>query len=217
MKLGESLRRLVVALLVALTAMTVLAPTVSAQYGGVSGLFVTTSPDRPGFADFSGLGCSAGSEVTLYVPGQTPLSSDPASSQSVPGRVLAVTRAASSADALLNGTFSFPNVRLPDLEPGVYEIHARCGSLDLRVLVELTANGTVILDPDPTAPIRNEIPSTGNGPGSASGPPPGSLPLTGRNADRVVSLGAGFLAVGAALLAASRRHGVARPRAMQET
>ena len=141
------IRYLSVAVVVALAALTFLAPGASAQYGGISGLFVTTSPDQPGFADFSGLGCSGGSEVVLYFPGLGPTSSDPTASQSVPGRILAVTTAVSSDDPLLNGTFSFPNVRLPDVEPGVYEIHARCGGIDLRVLIQIDGNGIITSTP----------------------------------------------------------------------
>ena len=166
------IRYLSVAVVVALAALTFLAPGASAQYGGISGLFVTTSPDQPGFADFSGLGCSGGSEVVLYFPGLGPTSSDPTASQSVPGRILAVTTAVSSDDPLLNGTFSFPNVRLPDVEPGVYEIHARCGGIDLRVLIQIDGNGIITLNPDLSAPIENET-----GGGISNGVPNGPLPF----------------------------------------
>ena len=53
-----------------------------AQYGGVSGLFVVTSPDTPGFADFTGLGCQGGDEVVLYMPGIAPTSTDPTTTKS---------------------------------------------------------------------------------------------------------------------------------------
>lgn len=181
----------------------VFAQPASAQYGGISGLFVTTSPDRPGFADFSGLGCQGGVEVVLYWPGLGPTSSDPAANQQVPGRILAVGTTASSSDPLENGTFSFRNIRLPDVEPGVYEVHARCGGLDLRVLIQIEEDGTVSINPDPSLPVTN---TTGGTPGID-----GALPLTGRNADRTVSLGVGFVAMGLALVAASRRNAALEP------
>ncbi len=168
-----------------------------AQYGGVSGLFVTSSPTRPGVADFSGLGCQGGEEVVLYFPGLQPTNTDPAATQSVPGRILAVTTAVSSPDALLNGTFSFSNVVLPtDVEPGVYEIHARCGTLDLRVLIQINGDGEITIDTDPDAPIINATEEEGI---------PGALPFTGSDSNRVVSMGAGLIAAGIAFLALSRR------------
>ncbi len=190
-------------MMIAVLVLPFFASPVSAQYGGISGLFVTTSPDRPGFADFTGLGCAGGQEVILYWPGLQPLASDPAASQSVPGRILATTTTISSADPLLNGTFSFPNVRLPDVEPGVYEVHARCGPLDLRVLIQIDDSGLILLSPDPAAPIVNETPRTGA--------PSGVLPFTGRDSNRVASLAIGFVAMGLLLVAASRRHQPFRP------
>lgn len=167
-----------------------------AQYGGVSGLFVTTSPAKPGFADFTGLGCAGGVEVVLYLPGVQPAASDPSATQSVPGRILAVTTSVSSLDALENGTFAFPDVQLPtDLEPGVYEVHSRCGDLDMRVLVQLTSDGVLTIDPDPNAPIVNQTPDG----------IPEALPFTGRNANRTLSFAAGLIAVGISLAAVSRR------------
>lgn len=197
------LRRLVIVLIAALTAVAAAPAPAGAQYGGISGLFVTTSPDRPGFADFSGLGCSGGQEVILYFPGLQQRSTDPVGGQPVPGRILAITTSLSSPDPLLNGTFSFQNVRLPDVEPGVYEVHTRCGGLDLRVLIQIDDNGLIILDPDPTVPIRN--PTTGT-----TGAIPGALPFTGRDSDRLLSMGVGIVAMGAALVAASRRQSVRR-------
>lgn len=183
-----------------LLAFALIASPSGAQYGGISGLFVTTSPERPGFADFSGLGCDGGHEVVLYFPGLQPTNQDPTASQSVPGRILAVTTSIQSADPQLNGTFSFPNVRLPtDVEPGVYEVHARCGNLDLRVLIQINTDGEITISPDPTAPINNESPTSNGG-------PPGVLPFTGRSSSRLVSLGAGLVAAGIIVVATSRRH-----------
>lgn len=203
---ARALRCLISTALVVLLSLTTLASPAGAQYGGVSGLFVTTSPDQPGIADFSGLGCQGGEEVVLYIPGLQATNTDPAASQTVPGRILAVTTATASADALINGTFTFPNVVLPtDLDPGVYEVHARCSLLDLRVLVQVNANGIITIDTDPDAPILNETPqvdSTGI---------PGSLPFTGRDANRIVSAGAGLVAAGIAFLTLSRRHRPERP------
>lgn len=164
----------------------------AAQYGGVSGLFVTISPSDPTVADFTGLGCTGGDEVVLYLPGVLATSADPPSSQSVPGRVLAVTTARSSANEVEDGTFAFLGIQLPsDLEPGTYIVGARCGDVDLRVLVRVDALGAIALETDPEAPTNNQIPE--------------ALPFTGRNADRLVSLGAGLVALGFSLGAYARR------------
>ena len=177
--------------------MSAFASSAAAQYGGVSGLFVTSSPTQPGIADFSGLGCQGGEEVVLYFPGLQATNTDPAANQTVPGRILAVTTAVSSPDALINGTFSFPGVVLPtDVEPGVYEVHARCGTLDLRVLIQINGDGQITIDTDPNAPIVNETSDPGT---------PSVLPFTGRNSSRFVSLSAGLIAAGIAFTALSRR------------
>ncbi len=205
------LRRFLGAALLGLVALTTGIPgaaisPVDAQYGGISALFVSTSPDRPGFADFSGIGCNGGEEVVLYWPGLAPTSQDPAASQSVPGRILAVTQSVASDDPLLNGTFTFPNVRLPDVPPGVYEVHTRCGDLDMRVLIQVSDDGVVTIDPDPNVPIINETPPNDpNNPGATPGTT-GQLPLTGSEPNRIVSLGAGFIAAGIVVMALSRRH-----------
>lgn len=173
-----------------------------AQYGGISALFVSTSPDRPGFADFSGIGCDGDHEVVLYWPGLQPTAQDPAATQSVPGRILAVTRSVLSDDPLLNGTFTFPNVELPtDVEPGVYEVHARCGDLDLRVLIQISDDGVITIDPDPLQPINNETPTNSSSTPGIIGP----LPFTGRDSNRILAVGAGLIAAGFAILSISRR------------
>ena len=193
----RALRRLSSISLVLLFVMSALGSPAGAQYGGVSGLFVTSSPMRPGVADFSGLGCQGGEEVVLYFPGIQATNADPAANQTVPGRILAVTTAVSSPDALINGTFSFANVVLPtDVEPGVYEVHARCGTLDLRVLIQIDGDGQITIDTDPNAPIVNETNETGV---------PNALPFTGRDSSGIVSLAAGLIAAGIAFLALSRR------------
>lgn len=201
--LGRRFRFALSAILIALLIAPFFAAPAGAQYGGISGLFVTTSPDRPGFADFTGLGCSGNQEVILYWPGLAPTANDPVGSQAVPGRILAITTSISSPDPLLNGTFSFPNVALPDVEPGVYEVHARCGGLDLRVLIQIDDNGLILLSPDPAAPIINPSPTTRN--------VPSVLPFTGRDSDRVVSLAIGVVAMGAMLIALGRRQQTIRP------
>lgn len=214
----DFLRRAIGIAAVVFVALTTTLPVVgatgaSAQYGGISALFVSTSPDRPGMADFSGLGCNGGQEVILYWPGLPATAQDPVGSQSVPGRILAVTQSTLSDDPLLNGTFTFPNVTLPDVAPGVYEVHSRCGDLDLTVLIQISDDGFITINPDPTTPATNGTPSTitNDGPGGPSGPsgPNGPLPFTGRESSRIVSLGAGFLAAGLAVLALSRRQQVA--------
>lgn len=188
-RLGRSLAFVVIA---ALALLAPIAPA-GAQYGQLSGLFVITSPDDPNTADFTGLGCAGGSEVVLYMPGIAPTSSDPTAGQSVPGRILAVTTATASADPLLDGTFVFDDVRLPtDLQPGLYEVHARCGPVDLVVLVRLGINGVVVVQPDDADPddILN---------------PTGSLPLTGRSAQPMVTAGVLLVGVGALVVLGSRR------------
>ncbi len=190
------LRRLLTAL-AALVMCSVLAATpAAAQYGGVSGLFVITSPDEPGVADFSGLGCSGGDEVVLYLPGVPPTTSDPVALTSVPGRVIAVTTAVTNADPQLDGTFVFAGVRLPtDIEPGFYEFHARCGTLDLLVVLELAADGGVTVTPqDQIDDIRDQIMNPGS-----------NLPFTGREASRLVSLAAALVVAGAGFIVIGRR------------
>lgn len=211
MNVQARFRRLSTLVVVALSLQLLFAPTAGAQYGGISGLFVTTSPTNPGFADFTGLGCLGGQEVILYFPGLGPQSTDPVGSQPVPGRVLAVTTTTSSADPLLNGTFSFPNIRLPDVAPGVYEVHSRCGNLDLRVLIQIDADGSITLNPGPGVPIQNETPT------NTSGAPTGPLPFTGRNSDRIVSLAIGVVAMGVAFVALSRRQLATAPARPSES
>ncbi len=164
----------------------------AAQYGGISGLFVTPSPTDDNRADFDGLGCEGGVEVVLYWPGLDPTPSDPTATQSVPGRILAVTTSVSSDDPLLDGTFSFPNVLLPDVEPGVYEVRARCGDLDLSVLVQIDADGVITTNPDPDEPVLNPA-------------PPGELPITGGSPSRLLSIAGALVGGGIILVAASRR------------
>ena len=166
--------------------------TVGAQYGGVSGLFVTTSVTNPGYADFAGLGCEGGVEVVLYLPGTQPTATDPSATQSVPGRILAVTTSVTSPNSVEDGTFAFASVELPrDLDPGVYQVQSRCGDLDLEVLIQLTSQGTVTLAPTRDSPILNDVPE--------------ALPFTGRSSNRIVSTAAGFVALGVSLSAWSRR------------
>lgn len=192
----SSIRHLLTALVVVALFSTLAAAPAAAQYGGVSGLFVITSPDEPGVADFSGLGCSGGDEVVLYLPGIPPTASDPAAATSVPGRVIAVTTAVSSADPLVDGTFSFRGVRLPtDLEPGFYAFHARCGTLDLLVVLEITAGGDVVVTPqDEIDDVRDQIVN-----------PPSTLPFTGRESSRLVSLAAALVVAGAGFVVVARR------------
>jgi len=166
-----------------------------AQYGGISGLFVITSPTDPGVADFNGLGCAGGEEVALYMPGITPTPSDPPAANAVPGRVLAVTTSVVSADALFDGTFVFDDVILPtDLSAGIYEVHSRCGALDLVVFVELSPSGVVVIQPtDPGDPVLDDVRN-----------PTGSLPFTGRSSNRMASYGALLAGLGVVFLAAGR-------------
>ena len=188
--------RVALGVLTLLLMLGVLPAAAGAQYGGVSGLFVTTSSTDPGVADFTGLGCAGGVEVVLYFPGIQATAADPGSTQTVPGRIVAVTTSVVSADPLQNGTFSFLGVTLPtDLEPGVYEVRARCDSVDLRVLVQLTSDGSIIIDPDIDAPVINSDP----------GRIPDALPFTGQQSSRLISFAAGLVALGLSLAALSRR------------
>ena len=193
------LRAFLLAFTTVLTGLAIVASPLSAQYGGISGLFVTTNPDNPDFADFSGLGCAGGVEVVLYFPGLAPTANDPVATQSVPGRIVAVGTTVASDDPLLDGTFTFPNLRLPDVPAGSYEVHSRCGDLDLTVIIEIDQDGGITVVRDPASP--------GQGTPTDSAPP-STLPITGRNSDRVVALAAGTIGLGFALLAAGRR---ARP------
>ena len=167
-----------------------------AQYGGLSGLFVITSPTDPGVADFNGLGCAGGEEVVLYMPGIAATPSDPVATTAVPGRILAVTTSVASADPLLDGTFVFDDVVLPtDLPAGIYEVHSRCGGLDLFVFVELSPSGIVVIQPtDPDDPILDDVQN-----------PTGALPFTGRSSSRLASLGAMLAGLGVLFVAAGRR------------
>lgn len=187
-------------LIAACLLIVVATPSVAgAQYGGVSGLFVTTSPDTPGMADFTGLGCEGGVEVVLYLPGSQPTSSDPSSGQTVPGRVLEVTTSVDRPGSLENGTFAFPDVELPtDLEAGTYRVLSRCGDLDLEVLIHISSDGSVTFEPNSNAPVLNEIPE--------------ALPFTGRNSSRMVSFAAGLVAMGVSLAAFARRPAVSTRR-----
>lgn len=172
----------------------------SAQYGGITGLFVSSSVDTPKEADFSGLGCPGGSEVVLYFPGLQPTTSDPIASQSVPGRIVGVTTALTDSNALINGSFNFPNISFPaNLEVGTYQVNSRCGSLDLSVVVRLTVDCeiTPVFVPNiTTGTLTPGLIPDGNG---------GFLPFTGRESSRFLSLGAGFLAAGIAAFSLSRR------------
>jgi len=185
------------ALAVALVTLLALSAPAAAQYGGISGLFVITSPDEPGQADFNGTGCGGGEEVVLYLPGIAPTPSDPSATTIVTGRILAVTTALSSADPVLDGSFFFNDVVLPtDLEPGFYQFHTRCGDLDLNVVLELTTEGVRIVTPEEYIDrIRNV---------------PDSIPFTGRESSELLSLAA-LLVTGGVLLVAAGRRGE-RPR-----
>lgn len=182
------------ALLGALFALTlVFATPAAAQYGGVSGLFVQPSEDTPGAADYSGLGCNGNEEVVLYLPGLPSAADDPTANTAVPGRIIAVTTSLDGSDPLLEGTFEFLGVFLPtELAAGVYEVHSRCGSLDLRVFVELGLDGTVTTDPDGGSPVLN--PTDGSG----------TLPFTGGDPSRVLSLAGGLIAAGIGFLSIGR-------------
>ena len=180
---------LVVALI---TTMALIGP-VGAQYGGITGLFVTITPDDPDGGSFTGLGCPSGHEVVLYIEGVPPTANDPVATQDVPGRIIAVTTATTSSNGLLDGTFSFQNIQIPDdLPPGRYVIHSRCGSVDVSVIIEISTDRSITV-----------ITTTGD-PGNPAGP--GSpLAFSGRESSRVVSLAAGIVAAGIGLISLSRR------------
>jgi len=129
----------------------------------------------------------------LYLPGLPSAADDPTANTAAPGRIIAVTTSLGNADPLLLGTFEFLGVFLPtELAAGVYEVHSLCGSLDLRVFVELGLDGTVTTNPDGGSPILN--PTTDGG----------TLPLTGGDPSRVLSLAGALIAVGVGFLSVGR-------------
>lgn len=160
---------------------------VMAQYGGISGLFVVTSPDRPGFADFNGIGCQGGEVVTLYLP-PVPASAGGAGVEII----LGTTTAISNADPLFDGSFLFRDIALPtNLISGFYEVHARCGNLDLVVLVELTDDGQIVITPPGSNDeIINET--------------PGAIAFTGRESSRLLAYAAALIGAGSLLLGTGR-------------
>ncbi len=187
------------ALAVVFLTLIVLAGPVAAQYGGISGLFVITSPDKPGLADFNGTGCDGGDEVVLYLPGIAATPSDPDATTIVEGRILAVTTAFSDAEPVLQGSFLFSDVVLPtDLEPGFYQFHARCGDLDLNVVLELTSDGVRIVTPEEYIDRIRNVPET--------------IPLTGRESSELLSLAALLVTAGLLFAAAGRRGEHSRSR-----
>lgn len=189
-------RQLIGILLIAAIAVGGTVAPAGAQYGNLAGLFVITSPTNPNQADFTGLGCAGGVEVVLYMPGVEATAGDPVAATAVPGRVLAVTTSVASADPLLNGTFNFDDVTLPtDIPRGIYEVHARCGGVDLVVLVELGAAGVIVIQPaDPNDPILDQIQN-----------PTGALAFSGRESNRTATYGLLLLGAGLLLVVATRR------------
>lgn len=170
----------------------------AAQYGGISGLFLITSPDTPHLADFNGMGCTGGDEVVLYLPGIAPTPDDPVASTLVTGRILSVSTVFSGTDPLVNGTFLFDDVVLPtDLEPGFYEFHSRCGDLDLSVVGELAAGGGVrIVTPSEYIDRIGNVPE--------------AIPFTGRRSSELVSLAAALVTAGLVFIGVNRRSERAR-------
>ncbi|NNC78902.1 MAG: hypothetical protein HKN94_02000 [Acidimicrobiales bacterium] len=160
---------------------------VAAQYGGISGLFVVTSPDRPGVADFNGIGCQGGSTVTLYLP-PVPLDVGGTGVEVI----LGTTTAISNDDPLLDGAFLFRDVTLPaNLRSGFYEVHARCGDLNLIVLVQLTSDGKIVITPpDNLDDILN--------------PTPGAIAFTGRESSRLLAYAAALIGIGSLLVGTGR-------------
>ncbi len=186
--------KVVWATVIAIAMLVSSATPVAAQYGGISGLFVAISPATPNQGSFSGLGCVGGEEVVLYFPALSPTANDPAASQTVPGRIVAVTTARSDSNGLLDGSFTFPNVQFPsELEPGTYEVRARCGDVDLGVLIRLRADGSIEIEP-----------SIDGGSIDRSSGVPGALPFTGRSASTLLSVSAALVAAGIALLSLNR-------------
>lgn len=189
-------RYLIGALLMVAIAIGGLIAPAGAQYGNLAGLFVITSPTNPNQADFTGLGCAGGVQVVLYMPGVEATSGDPIAATPVPGRVLAVTTSVASADPLLNGTFNFNDVTLPtDIPRGIYEVHARCGGVDLVVLVELGTQGVIVIQPaDRNDPILDQIQN-----------PTGALAFSGRESNRTATYGLLLVGAGLLLVVAARR------------
>lgn len=188
-------RLLLPVLIVAGLVLGFAAPAV-AQYGGISGLFVVTSPDRPGFADFNGIGCQGGDTVTLYLP-PVPASAGGSGDEII----LGTTTAISNTDPLLDGSFLFRDVVLPtNLIAGFYEVHARCGDLDLVVLVELTDDGQVVITPPGDQDeIINQT--------------PGTIAFTGRESSRLLAYAAAMIGAGSLLLGTGRLSDRSKARA----
>lgn len=172
----------------------------AAQYGGITGLFLLTSPDDPGRVDFKGLGCEPGDEVVLYLPAIAATPNDPTTSSPLSGRVLAVTSAHGGSDPLESGTYIFEDIRLPpDLEPGIYEFHSRCGDLDVSVVAELGAGGGVrIVTSDEYIDRIGAVPE--------------AIPFTGRQSNNLVALAAALVTAGLAFIGVNRRSELARSR-----
>ena len=122
-------------------------------------------------------------------PGLDATDQDPAATQTVPGRILAVTTSASSQDPLRDGNFAFVDIVLPtELTAGTYAVHARCGDTDLMVSIQIDADGMIMVLEPPT-------PSNGTG----------DLAMTGTETSPVVSMGIGLIGCGVFLVAISRR------------
>lgn len=199
MKRFSHVKRIGGAILVALALMLTTAAPAHAQYGGITGLFVSSSIDTPKQADFTGLGCPSGSEVVLYFPDLAATTSDPVANQTVPGRIVAVTTALTDANSLIDGSFSFLGVQFPsNLEAGTYQVNSRCGALDQSVSVSLSVDCeiTPVSTPFNGVPPALTFVPDGNG---------GFLPFTGRESSRIASLGAGLLAAGVAAFSLARR------------
>jgi LPXTG-motif cell wall-anchored protein len=117
-----------------------------------------------GTIEVQGSGCPRDTTVTIYV-----------------GDVLVATTSTAPDDG--TGSFDVKDIVLPDsLGPGEYTVHAKCGTLDLTSVLNISA----------VAPTT--VPATG------------TLPTTGSNTPGLlVPVGVGLVAVGGMVVLATRR------------
>ena len=164
----------------------------AAQYGGVSGIFVSQNPNNPHNISIEGVGCAGGSEVVIYLPALAATDDDPDALTPVPGRIIAVTAAITSEDPTIDGTFSFDNLDLPaELAPGEYAIHARCGDQDIESLFVIP----VQVAQTTTTTTALATPNAGVG----------QLPITGASSQRGAAFAAALMGLGAFFVVFARK------------
>ncbi len=150
---------------ISVVMMAALAGTAHAQYvPGEPGIIVTPgSVSVDGKIAVQGSGCPRSSVVTISV-----------------GDVVVATTTTSASDG--TGSFDVTGIVLPpEIVPGEYTIHARCGTLDLTSALTVAA------------PTTTTTAATGN------------LPVTGSDSGLLVKMGIALVAAGGFVLLATRR------------